>query len=250
MIKKLNNNNICDFFHKKKAEKYLFKLVFYKANNKLNFYFEHSKIISIDLSEVDTSDITSMKAMFFGCHNLKELKGLNNFNTSKVKNMSFMFKSCSELEYLDLSNFDTSNVRDMKFMFYGCNKLKQIKGLNNFNTNNVKNMYSMFKKCKSLESIDLSIFKLLNVFNMAKMFSNCSNLKTINGINKLITENVMLMNSMFEACLKLQYLDLSNFDTSKVIDMKAMFSGCNKLKKIEGLDNFNTASVENMDEMF
>ena len=99
--KKINNNNICDFFHKKKAEKYLFKLVFYKANNKLNFYFEHSKIISIDLSEVDTSDITSMKAMFCGCHNLKELKGLNNFNTSKVKNMSFMFKSCSELEYLD-----------------------------------------------------------------------------------------------------------------------------------------------------
>ena len=48
--------------------------------------------------------------MFGHCLKLKEIKGINNFNTSKVKNMKYMFSECKELEYIDLSNFNTSNV--------------------------------------------------------------------------------------------------------------------------------------------
>ena len=43
-------------------------------------------------------------------HKLKEIKGINNFNTSQVTNMKSMFNQCNELEYLDLSNFDTSKA--------------------------------------------------------------------------------------------------------------------------------------------
>ena len=43
--------------------------------------------------------------MFNECHKLKEIKGINNFNTSKVTNMSAMFNECFELEYLDLYKF-------------------------------------------------------------------------------------------------------------------------------------------------
>ena len=45
-------------------------------------------------------------------------------------------------------------------------------------------------------------------------------------------------------------MDLSNFNTSKVIDMEWMFDGCSKLKKINGLNNFNTLNVTNMRSMF
>ena len=71
--------------------------------------------------------------MFFCCFKLKKIKGINNFNTSKVNNMSFMFSWCESLEYLDLSNFDTSNVGNMENMFSGCHKLKEKKGINYFN---------------------------------------------------------------------------------------------------------------------
>ena len=54
-----------------------------------------------------------MGFMFNECHKLQEIKGINNFNTSKVINMSAMFQLCNELEYLNLSNFDTSNVTDI-----------------------------------------------------------------------------------------------------------------------------------------
>ena len=58
------------------------------------------------------------------------------------------------------------------------------------------------------------------------------------------------MYSMFQGCKELESLDLSNFDTSNVIDMGYMFNKCNKLKEIKGIDNFNINKVINMDNMF
>ena len=68
--------------------------------------------------------------MFLDCYKLKQIKGINKFNTSKVTNMLGMFQNCKELEYLDLSNFDTSLVTNMYNMFDFCYKLKHFKGNN------------------------------------------------------------------------------------------------------------------------
>ena len=38
------------------------------------------------------------------------------------------------------------------------------------------------------------------------------------------------MNSIFDGCNELEYLDLSNFDTSNVTNMVWMFADCFKLK--------------------
>ena len=67
-----------------------------------------------------------MEFMFDECYKLKEIKGINTFNTSKVQNMRAMFKECKEIEYLDLSNFNTSNVSNMEYMFCYCDKLKTL----------------------------------------------------------------------------------------------------------------------------
>ena len=57
------------------------------------------------------------------------------------------------------------------------------------------------------------------------------------------------MNAMFQECDKLEYLDLSNFNTSNVSDMGWMFNLCHKLKKIKGINNLNTSNVTNMNAM-
>ena len=44
-------------------------------------------------------------------------------------------------------------------------------------------------------------------------------------------------------------LDLSNFNTSKVKDMKSMFGGLRNLEELN-LSNFDTSNVENMSNMF
>ena len=48
---------------------------------------------------------------------------------------------------------------------------------------------------------------------------------------------------MFLNCTSLGYLDLSNFNTSNVTNMEDMFNGCYKLKKINGINKFNTEKV-------
>ena len=54
------------------------------------------------------------------------------------------------------------------------------------------------------------------------------------------------MSWMFSECESLEYLDLSNFITSNIKDMKWMLYGCCKLKEIKGINNFNTSKVKNM----
>lgn len=75
-----------------------------------------------------------------------------------------------------------------------------------------------------------------------------SSLESINFNNMFNTSKVRIMNSMFRFT-KVTNLDLSHFDTSKVVDMAYMFSCCSNLIKID-LSNFDTSKVINMEGMF
>ena len=63
-----------------------------------------------------------MNGMFYDCNSLISLD-LSNFNTQNVTNMCWMFRDCNSLISLDLSNFNTQNVTDMYAMFSGCKSL-------------------------------------------------------------------------------------------------------------------------------
>ena len=55
------------------------------------------------------------------------------------------------------------------------------------------------------------------------------------------------MNSMFQECNELKYLNLSTFNTSTVTSMNNhIINECKKLKEIKRLNNFNTNNVTNM----
>ena len=105
-----------------------------------------------------------MKQMFAICKKLKEIKGLNNFNTKNVIDMSGMFQLCNELEYLDLSNFNTRNVSNMSYMFNQCNKMRYL-NLNNFIIINCKTNH-MF----SFENKNECTF-ITNNENLLKLYS-------------------------------------------------------------------------------
>ena len=57
------------------------------------------------------------------------------------------------------------------------------------------------------------------------------------------------MQGMFGGCKSLEQLDLGNFDTSSVTDMRAMFFDCEKLKSLD-LHSFATGSVTDMGSVF
>ena len=142
----------------------------------------------------------STEFWFLNFKKLKKIEGLTNLNTSEVTTMSGMFEDCSRLTSLDLSSFNAENVQNMSAMFYGCQNLTSL-NLSNFNTEDVQNMSFMFDGCKSLTSLDLSNFKTENVQNMSDMFYECNSLQTIYCNN---TWTCSVYWDMFYGCTSLQ----------------------------------------------
>ena len=66
-------------------------------------------------------------------------------------------------------------------------------------------------------------------------------------VSNFDTSNVTNMGAMFEICSSLTELNLSNFDTSKVTNMAYMFSYCSNLKLIDFRNaTFNATTFMNM----
>ena len=214
------------------------------------------------IENLNTSNVTDMHAMFNDCRSLITLD-LSSFNTSKVTDMSGMFSDCFDLVSIDLSHFDTSNVTDMSQMFYRCEALLNL-DVSHFDTSNVTDMSQMFYRCEALINLDVSHFNTSKVTNMIAMFEGCSSLTSLD-VSHFDTSNVTEMGfssyaeyyalekletyGMFSGCSSLTSLDVSHFDTSKVTNMGGLFDHCSSLTSID-VTNFDTGNVESMTGMF
>ena len=201
---------------------------------------------TLDLTGLDTSNMTSMSRMFYKSTSLKNID-VSGFDTSKVVNMIFMFNNCSSLISLDLSSFNTSNVTNMEAMFQNDVNLENITFGDNFNTSKVKDMIAMFASCKKLSYINLSNFDTSNVKEMQSMFYYCENLKSLD-LSNFDTSQVINMYAMFMNCSSLKELNLSSFNTSKVTNMQSMFLSCKNLENLN-LSSFNTSNVTTISYM-
>lgn len=126
------------------------------------------------------------------------INDIDKFNTDKIKKYveeyevdnTTYYKLYILSEYKMYANSDCSNY------FKGLSKLKEIH-FNNFDTSKVTSMSNMFYDLESLE--------------------------TITGIDKFVTTNVTTMESMFYKCIKINNIDISNFDTNNCSDFSNMF---------------------------
>ena len=75
-----------------------------------------------DLSKWDTSKVTSMVNMFYGCSTFNG--NISNWNVSKVTRFDSMFFGCSSFNQ-DISNWDISSAENLSYMFYNCRKFNQ-----------------------------------------------------------------------------------------------------------------------------
>ena len=82
----------------------------------------------------------------------------------------------------------------------------------------------------------------------SKMFSNMFELTSLD-LSNFDTSKVVNMAGMFSYVLDLTSLDLSNFDTSKVVNMSGMFSNMRGPTSLN-LSNFDTSQVTDMSGMF
>ena len=228
-----------------------------KMNNQFTLYNLYI------VSEAPIFAPSDCSLFFAGFNNLISINYNNNFNTSKVTNMSYMFLPAESGDWSSVVVLTTSNNdvkpallnkiynSDVELMAaVGLSYYSSLENLDlsSFNTSNVTTMERMFSYCSSLTSLDLSNFNTKNVTNMANMFDGCSSLTSL-VLGNFNTMNVTSMFQMFYYCSSLIALDLSSFYTLNVTDMHYMFFGCSSLTNLN-LSSFNTSNVTNMSNMF
>ena len=127
-----------------------------------------SNLQTVELINFDTSYVSSMAYMCYGCSSLKQLD--LSFDTSRVVSMSHMFAGCKSLETLNISSFDTSRTTDMSGMFENCRKLTNL--IHSLSFEYVNNMMVMFKDRTKLNKIVLN--KIDHIAIVSNMFINCN----------------------------------------------------------------------------
>lgn len=217
-----------------------------QATNLKDTFSECANLINVDISGLNTENVSNMSGMFMNCKKLKNID-MSGFVTDKVTNMNSMFNGCAELIDLDLSNFNTEALLDMSNMFGGCESLTSL-NVSTFDTSNVTNMNSLFYNCKSLPVLEISNFNTEQVENMSYMFYKCSKLETLD-VSNIYTPKVNNMKYMFAYCENLSSLDILHFTTDIVNSLEGMFCGCSDIVELD-LSNFTTNNVESTLSMF
>ena len=138
-------------------------------------------------------NVTSMSEMFYGCSSLVNIPGIENWDVSKVTNMSGMFKSATKFNQ-PIGGWNVSNVTNMSSMFYQARAFNQ--PLANWNVANVTNMFAMF--CLStVFNQPVNDWNVGKVTSMSNMFYGASLFNQ--PLDRWNVRNVTDMTSMFAA---------------------------------------------------
>lgn len=130
------------------------------------------KVDAFNLNWLDISNVTKLDQLFnVGIFNRQYIFwDVSNWDTSHVTSMAGTFNGCKNI--CDLSKWDTSKVTSMVNMFYGCSTFNG--NISNWNVSKVTRFDSMFFGCSSFNQ-DISNWDISSAKNLSYMFYNCRN---------------------------------------------------------------------------
>lgn len=179
----------------------------YAPDKGLSFnYMKNLK--TIDVFDLNTSNVTDMSAYFSRCSTLSSLgmvlpllRDIKYWDTRKVLSFEGMFTECILLTSVDLRYWSTQKVINMALMFANCTKLTNL-NLEGWDTRSVNTMEGMFKNCKNMSSLLLGEgFGRMQNYVGTVDFSMMSNWKyNVESLTKLYDRKV---NGMGVITLKL-----------------------------------------------
>ncbi|WP_338231247.1 BspA family leucine-rich repeat surface protein [Companilactobacillus muriivasis] len=142
-----------------------------------NLFQGDMSLDKLDLSSFKTEKVTNMNAMF-DYSGIEELN-LSGMDTSQVTDMTNMFSDMTNIKELDLSSFNTDKVTSLADLFMNDKSLVKV-DISGFSGSNLKSINGMFSGCSALESIDLSKIYVTNLGSEnSGMFEETTNLKKI-----------------------------------------------------------------------
>lgn len=207
-----------DIVNKSDAKNVDLTMISPKNETTLKNLFDSINIVNLNVSNWDTSNITSLNGVFSSMPNLESVECAD-WNVSNVTSFYATFDGLRSLKNVNISKWDTTKSTSFDWFFSNNNSLLQL-DVSNLKTQNCSSFYSMFGACHSLLQLDVS------KFNMA---------------------NARTTHSMFGYCVSFTSLDISNFDLSHVKDIDYMFRRTVKLTTLKTtnlkLPNINMGKI-------
>ena len=233
------------------------------ANYNCNSMFAGcSSLATLDLSNVDFTNVTSFSNAFDGDSSLttvnvtgtkvnntsapvigqKATTGISDLDISIVTNCSNMFKNNTALTTVDLSTWDTSAITNTSSMFNGCSNLTSL-DISGLDLSAVTSCGDMFKNAPLTTGIDVTNTKVNNT-DAATICQKASNTSAKDVDISLVTN----MSSLFSGNTRLTTIDISDWDVDSVTNTSSMFNNCSNLTTIDisGCDFRAVTTASNM----
>ena len=248
------------------------------VTNMGNMFTSCSRLTSLDLGGFNTSKVTLMWYMFSGCSQLVTIYAGSGWSTAAVTDFysDKMFLNCTKIRGGQGTTYDATHVNRLyahidggpsnpgyftiapvayacytpsntTLTFYYDNQRSSRTGTTyDLNTgDNVTGWQTDGTNASVTKVVFDPSFASARPTSTYGWFYEMENLQSITGIEYLNTSEVTNMGHMFNSCIRLTSLDLSNFNTSKVTHMNQMFQFCYELTSLD-LSSFNTAKVTDM----
>ncbi len=162
----------------------------------------------------------------------------------------YMFTSWSNVKIVDLQGLDFSKQLNFGAMFRECQWLGRIidrSGMDSNDSDDIAPDYAINTASAGLDS-SWAGDDNRNDKGMNYMFNKCSRLKSVD-LSLFNTSRIISMRSMFCDCAALTSININSFDLSNAKYLRYMFQRCNNLSSIT-MDKIDTSSVITMENLF
>ena len=197
----------------------------------------------------DESAKISMVSMFSDCYNIKDLRGLEDWNVDKVVNFASMFAAGNKKQKVNpvaIKNWNTENATDMQSMFRN-NSISSLETFENWNVSKVLYFISMFEGCNLIDTNCLKKWQPISAVSMQSMFANNGALNFATGMENWDIPNLTSIYGMFK-----------NTATGEKQNIIIDFSGINWFKngnygqslgKFVGYDDYESTKLDEKDKV-
>ena len=134
------------------------------------------ELTEVDLTGWTTGKVTEMSRLFMGMTDyggpmkLTKIKGIADWDVSKVETMEAIFQLCNRITSLDVGRWKPKCCTSITNAFYKCESLPEV-NVSNWDVSKVEDFESVFAFCESLRVLDLSGWDTHSATNMKQMLA-------------------------------------------------------------------------------
>lgn len=147
-------------------------------------------------------------------------------------------------------SFETEIQPTTLYRWFDASNVIHINNLDKLDLTKCVSLQWTFRDCHNLiDDIQFSTGAPLNT-SLRSTFKNCNLVKSID-VTGLCSSACTSLNSLFHSCYELRKITgLDTFDTSNVTEFTCLFNFCYYLTRVDGIENWNTSSATKMNGVF